>query len=318
VSKRLSCLLALAAAALFWVSIQPEPARVATQAVLGSAWTLSDLVSGTYARPREAVRRKAKVQRVADTRKRARKARKAETRLARSRMKRPPMRNLASGYRTLCVRLCDGYYFPISAAATPGEFQRDEAKCQSSCSSPAKLFVYGNKGGSPETMTDLEGMPYGTLANAFQYRVSYEASCTCSPAPWTEEAANRHRLYALNEAAAAGDHAAEIARIPVAAAVEAGERAARARTGADLVVASVPQMKAIADARRGGVTRRVAERTPVATRKARVIRTAAAQPARPRVLRSGTAFPAPRTVRVVQRARPVRFSETRGLIYVMR
>ncbi len=44
--------------------------------------------------------------------------------------RRPNMRDLNGGYRTLCVRLCDGFYFPISAAAQPGEFARDEETCQ--------------------------------------------------------------------------------------------------------------------------------------------------------------------------------------------
>jgi len=36
-------------------------------------------------------------------------------------------------YRTLCVRLCDGYYFPVSFSTLPNHFQRDADQCQSQC-----------------------------------------------------------------------------------------------------------------------------------------------------------------------------------------
>ena len=34
-------------------------------------------------------------------------------------------------YRTLCVRLCDGYYFPVSFSTLPNHFQRDCGACAS-------------------------------------------------------------------------------------------------------------------------------------------------------------------------------------------
>ena len=42
-------------------------------------------------------------------------------------------------YRTLCVRLCDGYYFPVSFSTLPNHFQRDSELCQSQCAAPAEL-----------------------------------------------------------------------------------------------------------------------------------------------------------------------------------
>jgi hypothetical protein len=38
------------------------------------------------------------------------------------------------------VRLCDGFYFPVNEASRPSDFAADEARCQSSCTAPAKLF----------------------------------------------------------------------------------------------------------------------------------------------------------------------------------
>ncbi len=91
-------------------------------------------------------------------------------------------------YRTLCVRLCDGYYWPISYSTRRSRFSRDAQQCESSCGVPARLFVHRNPGGSVESMVDLEGKPYSRLPHAFRYRQEYVGDCRCRPDPWTEEA----------------------------------------------------------------------------------------------------------------------------------
>lgn len=91
-------------------------------------------------------------------------------------------------YRTLCVRTCDGYYFPISFSTTRAGFARDAQKCESSCSAPAKLFVYRNPGADIEHMVSLDGERYASMENAFRYREEYVENCRCKPDPWTEAA----------------------------------------------------------------------------------------------------------------------------------
>jgi hypothetical protein len=113
-------------------------------------------------------------------------------------------------HRTLCVRLCDGFYWPINFAATRGEFERDAAVCQKSCNSPVALYTYPNPGGTPEEMVSLEGEPYASLKNAFVYRISYRESCKCKPHPWEKEAQEQHATYAREEAQAAADVKGEV------------------------------------------------------------------------------------------------------------
>ncbi len=36
-------------------------------------------------------------------------------------------------YRTVCVRMCDGYYYPISFGTTPDQFGRDASQCMRTC-----------------------------------------------------------------------------------------------------------------------------------------------------------------------------------------
>lgn len=102
-------------------------------------------------------------------------------------------------YRTVCVRLCDGYYFPVSFSTTRDRFAKDEQACQSRCSSDSRLYYYRNSNGSPETMVDRGGRAYADLRTAFLYRTSYSKSCQCKPDPWSTEAKQRHAMYATKE-----------------------------------------------------------------------------------------------------------------------
>ena len=83
-------------------------------------------------------------------------------------------------FRTLCVRTCDGYYFPISFSTVPGHFSADEQTCQSMCpGSDVALYTYRNPGEDPSQMVSLSGEPYTALPTAFRYRQEYDAACTC-------------------------------------------------------------------------------------------------------------------------------------------
>jgi hypothetical protein len=84
-------------------------------------------------------------------------------------------------YRTLCVRLCDGFYFPISFAVPESGFNRDAEQCRASCGPEARLFYHLNPGGSVETMFDLAGRAYSALPTAFTYRKTLVAGCSCRP-----------------------------------------------------------------------------------------------------------------------------------------
>ncbi len=83
-------------------------------------------------------------------------------------------------YRTLCVRTCDGYYFPVSYSTLPSRFGQDVAQCRSRCAAPAELFVYRNPGEQPEQMVSSDGsQAYNDLPNAWRYRKEYIKGCSC-------------------------------------------------------------------------------------------------------------------------------------------
>jgi hypothetical protein len=83
-------------------------------------------------------------------------------------------------YRTLCVRSCDGYYFPISYSTTRKHFGSDQATCQQLCpAGEANLYYHALGTQGPEDMLSLDGAPYTALPGAFRYRTALDGSCTC-------------------------------------------------------------------------------------------------------------------------------------------
>src|SRR4029079_8899564 len=58
-------------------------------------------------------------------------------------------------YRSACVRLCDGFFYPISYATYASQWAQEAQQCQSSCAAPAELYVYRNPGQEIEQAISL-------------------------------------------------------------------------------------------------------------------------------------------------------------------
>jgi Protein of unknown function (DUF2865) len=83
-------------------------------------------------------------------------------------------------YRTLCVRLCDGYYFPVSFSTLPQHFDRDADACQSKCAAPVELYYHQNPGSEVEqAVSHKTKQPYSSLKVAKLYRTKYLPGCSC-------------------------------------------------------------------------------------------------------------------------------------------
>lgn len=96
-------------------------------------------------------------------------------------------------FRTVCVRTCDGFFFPISFATSEGRFADDEQKCQRQCpASEVRLFVHRNPGEDMNQAVSTSGQPYSSLPNAFKYRQEFNPSCLCKPANQSWADAMKH------------------------------------------------------------------------------------------------------------------------------
>jgi hypothetical protein len=91
-----------------------------------------------------------------------------------------PSGPMGGTYRTICVRSCDGYYFPISFETTPDHFRDDEVTCQRMCpAADVQLYTYHNPGEQVSQAVSLNGRLYTELPTAFEYRKKLNANCSC-------------------------------------------------------------------------------------------------------------------------------------------
>ena len=87
---------------------------------------------------------------------------------------------LSGTYRTLCVRTCDGYYFPVSYSTVPSKFADDERLCQRMCpATEAVLYTHRNPGEDVTRAVSATGGLYTQLPNAFSYRKAFNNACSC-------------------------------------------------------------------------------------------------------------------------------------------
>jgi hypothetical protein len=91
-----------------------------------------------------------------------------------------PPGEMGGTFRTVCVRTCDGYYFPISFETTPDHFREDEQTCQRMCpAAEVQLYTYHNPGEEMTQSVSLNGRLYTELPTAFQYRKALNPACSC-------------------------------------------------------------------------------------------------------------------------------------------
>ena len=150
-------------------------------------------------------------------------------------------------YRTVCVRSCDGAYFPISFATVPGRFPDDEKTCKALCpAAEASLYAYRNPGEDMNQAVSISGQPYASSPNAFRFRQEFNPSCACKAVGQTWSDA----LKSIDDKAAAeqqGDiivteeSAKKMSRAPVKPAPVPAKKGSAAATAApDAAAAAAP------------------------------------------------------------------------------
>lgn len=106
----------------------------------------------------------------------------------------------AGNLRTLCVRTCDGYFFPISSSASALDFARDEKTCKMMCpGTEAELYFHSVPDQESEEMISVRTRaPYTDLPAAFSYRNAGPAksrACSCNMTAFHKEMERREKLY---------------------------------------------------------------------------------------------------------------------------
>ncbi|WP_181832745.1 DUF2865 domain-containing protein [Bosea caraganae] len=82
------------------------------------------------------------------------------------------------GPYTVCVRTCDGFFFPL--ANSPGGSGGQDEMCQALCPGvETSAFGMSSGGDIQNAVQRSTGTPYSSLPNAGKYTRSFDAACTC-------------------------------------------------------------------------------------------------------------------------------------------
>ncbi len=91
------------------------------------------------------------------------------------------------GSQAVCVRTCDGAFFPMNTSARRNGETLSEL-CTALCPNTQASVFTRNPNSEIRTAVGLDGRPYMDLPNALKFQKSFDAACTCRPAnkTWAE------------------------------------------------------------------------------------------------------------------------------------
>lgn len=90
-------------------------------------------------------------------------------------------------FSTMCVRTCDGYYFPISPNSSSADFDRDQKNCEATCPGTDVQLYYrpADTEDADTMMSTASGEAYASLPTAYVYRDATkprQLACGCGGA----------------------------------------------------------------------------------------------------------------------------------------
>jgi hypothetical protein len=86
-----------------------------------------------------------------------------------------------AGSKAVCVRSCDGSFFPVSYSASQGRLTGLEDMCRALCpNADVSLYTYPPSG-QIEQAVSINGAKYMDSPNALKYRQSLDPTCSCKP-----------------------------------------------------------------------------------------------------------------------------------------
>lgn len=86
-----------------------------------------------------------------------------------------------AGRQTMCVRLCDGFAFPVGELRSVSDLSVHRGACQATCPG-ADTVMFSRPSGDSELREaiSLGGRPYASLKTAFAFRMKKVAACACT------------------------------------------------------------------------------------------------------------------------------------------
>lgn len=100
------------------------------------------------------------------------------------------------GTKAVCVRTCDGGFFPISYSAGRGNTEQLADMCRAQCPHvETRVYTYSPARDIVDAVS-VDGEPYTSHPNALRFRRTFDKTCTCRPpdTSWAEALAGAEKL----------------------------------------------------------------------------------------------------------------------------
>jgi hypothetical protein len=98
----------------------------------------------------------------------------------------------------ICVRSCDGGFFPITYSARRSDLEDLNNLCKALCPNVEANLYTRTQRGDLESAVSIDGAPYSEHPNALKFQKSYDPACTCKPPgkSWVEALAEAEQILA--------------------------------------------------------------------------------------------------------------------------
>lgn len=156
------------------------------------------------------------------------------------------------GSKAVCVRKCDGGFFPVSYSARNSNLDDLAELCTALCPNTETVLFTNRMDAEIDDAVSIEGESYTSLANAGRFKTKFNPSCTCKPPnqSWVEALARAEKLLgnkSKRDLIVTPEKADELSRPKLAASARAGKRNQKAEE-AELERERVAREKADKDA----------------------------------------------------------------------
>lgn len=136
------------------------------------------------------------------------------------------------GSQAVCVRKCDGGFFPVSYSARRSNLDDLADLCSALCPNAETVLFTMRMGAEIDDAVSIEGESYTGLANAGRYKQKFNPSCTCKRADqsWVDVLAKAEKLLGRpnrRDIIVTPEKAEELSRPKLAVAKAAQTRRAR-------------------------------------------------------------------------------------------
>ena len=174
--------------------------------------------------------------------------------------------HVSAGSYAVCVRTCDGSFFPVSYSGAGSRSDSLEEVCRSLCPNADMQLYSFPFGGTIDQAVSSTGEPYVNMPNALKFQQSVDSTCSCrrKGQSWAQALAAAEAKYGheLRDILVTPEKSAELSR-PIISKVAADPKGKPAKTNA-----KATGQPTDAAAPQAGVAVLAARRAPAAARRA--------------------------------------------------